>query len=177
MGKMWSIETLVGSSRTRAAAEIYASTWGHDAEEALTFVRQSLTMRGFVGRVGVEQRSDSVVGMGFGARALPGLWWRDRVADTIGHAHPALKDAWVLGELAVRPSWRGQGVGSALHDALLRAQPCPRVLLTTQVGNHDAQRFYRHRGWRVLHRGFAFVEGSTPFMVMSREMDLGMEFL
>jgi ribosomal protein S18 acetylase RimI-like enzyme len=53
---------------------------------------------------------------------------------------------------------RGCGVGSALLEevvALAREHTCTRVVLVTTNDNASAQRFYEHRGFRLLavHRG------------------------
>jgi GNAT superfamily N-acetyltransferase len=57
----------------------------------------------------------------------------------------------LLASLYVLPDAQGTGVGSALHDAALAAQPalgasvCRLWVLTE---NHAARAFYEHRGWR-----------------------------
>jgi ribosomal protein S18 acetylase RimI-like enzyme len=110
-----------------------------------------------------------VVGMGFGARSEPGQWWHDAVAAQVGSDHPALEDAWVLVELAVLPEHQGRGIGSALHDAILAAQPCARTLLSTELTNMRARAMYESRGWRYLHPGLVFSEGQPSYVVMHRE--------
>lgn len=87
----------------------------------------------------------------------------------MGVSHPALQDAWVLVELAVLDMHRGKGIGAALHHALLTDQPCPRALLSTEVKNTSARRFYERFGWRCIHSGFKFREEGEPFIVMARE--------
>jgi ribosomal protein S18 acetylase RimI-like enzyme len=115
-------------------------------------------------------RQGALVGFGFGARSLPGQWWHDRVAAQVGMEHPALQDAWTLVDLAVAPEVRSRGIGSALMEALLAAQPCPRALLSTEVSNAGARRLYERHGWRYLHAGFAFNPGEQPYVVMRREL-------
>jgi GNAT superfamily N-acetyltransferase len=57
----------------------------------------------------------------------------------------------LLASLFVLPDAQGAGVGSALHDAVLAAQPAlgARVCrLWVLAENHAARAFYEHRGWR-----------------------------
>ncbi len=55
--------------------------------------------------------------------------------------------------LAVRPGYRGRGVGAALMQALeerLRAKGCIRYYLLVTPDNAEAIRFYERRGWERL---------------------------
>jgi ribosomal protein S18 acetylase RimI-like enzyme len=114
----------------------------------------------------VAQWQQRIVGFAFGSRAMRGQWWREKVAWEIGDKHPALENAWILTQLNVLKDFRGQGIGGLLHDTLVKQQPCPQMLLSTQVSNKGAQRFYFKRGWTVLHKGFAFATGVEPYMVL-----------
>lgn len=150
------------------AVGVYTQTWRHPRDVGQSyFHRYSTGFPGFQGRVALID--DLVVGVGFGMRSLPGQWWHDTVARTVGSGHPALQQAWVLAELAVLEAYRGHSVGASLHDALLAAQPCPRTLLSTELQNIRAQRFYLRQGWRSLHPGFAFRPGNARFVVLHRE--------
>ncbi|HEY3189142.1 MAG TPA: GNAT family N-acetyltransferase [Solirubrobacteraceae bacterium] len=58
----------------------------------------------------------------------------------------------LLVSLFVLPEAQGQGVGSALHDAALAAQPGlgARICRLWVLGRNDAARaFYEHRGWHL----------------------------
>ncbi len=55
--------------------------------------------------------------------------------------------------LAVDATWRGQGLGEALMDALeerLRAKGCIRYYLLVTKDNETAIQFYEKRGWQRL---------------------------
>ncbi|GLV60149.1 hypothetical protein KDH_69720 [Dictyobacter sp. S3.2.2.5] len=148
------------------AVQVYLATWPGDLEKVRAFVARYATYPDFRGQVALVQ--NRVIGMGFGHRSQAGNWWHDRVATRLGGEHPALQDAWVLVELAVLHEYRSRGVGHALHQTLLRNQPCPRTLLSTEVSNTGARRFYERLGWDYVLTNFQFSEGDQPFVVMSR---------
>jgi ribosomal protein S18 acetylase RimI-like enzyme len=165
----WRIEPFdLDSPFWPGAIDVYTRTWLMDRDRALYFFTRQASRPDFRGLVAVA--GDEVVGMVFGSHSQPGQWWYDHVALRLGEDHPALQDAWMLTELAVAPEWRGQGIGAALHDAVLAAQPCTRVLLSTEVSNDLARDMYEHRGWRYLHPGFAFEPGRPEFAIMHRSL-------
>lgn len=137
-------------------------------EGASQFIRQQAHYPDFRGFVAVHR--GTVIGMAFGTKSEPGQWWHDRVLAQLGGDPQALRDAWVVTELAVLEEWQGHGIGSSLLDALLKSQPYPRALLSTEVGNDRARGMYQRRGWTYLHPGFVFQEGEQPYVVMAREL-------
>lgn len=146
------------------AARVYAAVWGRNWQDSMSFFRKYTNFphfHGYVARV-----NDSTVGMGFGTQSLPGQWWHDKVAKRLGENHPALQDAWVLTELAVLAPFRNGQIGTALHNQLLNDQPMRNVLLSTQVSNLGAQRFYKRHGWQIIHKGFAFGHGREKYVIM-----------
>lgn len=155
----------VDSPYLEDAVRVYAETWPDDSEEIRTFIQRYATYPDFHGQVALVE--DKVIGMGFGHRSRPGDWWHDRVAVQLGSDYPALQDAWVLVELVVLETYRGAGIGSALHNALLASQPCSRALLSTEVNNTVARLLYERLGWHYLHTGFKFREDGELFVVMS----------
>ena len=55
--------------------------------------------------------------------------------------------------LAVTASFRGQGVGSRLMEAIesrLRAKGCIRCYLLVTTDNNEAMRYYEKRGWEYM---------------------------
>lgn len=133
------------------------------------FFRSHMERPGYVGLALGLERGD-IVGVAFGSRSLPGQWWHECVAGRVGAQHRALQAAWVLTQLHILSAYRNRGLGGYLHDAILMRQPATRVLLSTQVSNRAAQRFYARRDWQVLHPGFMFVEGDEPFMVLCKTL-------
>jgi ribosomal protein S18 acetylase RimI-like enzyme len=71
-------------------------------------------------------------------------------------ADPALADEWpgrtfLLFDLAVRSSSRGQGIGHRLHDGLLSSRREERAMLTVQATAVETQAIYQ--GWHWSHVG------------------------
>jgi ribosomal protein S18 acetylase RimI-like enzyme len=150
------------------AVGVYTSTWPSNEEEIRAFILGYAGYPGFRGFVALL--NGEVVGMGFGTQSLPGQWWHDKVAAHVGRDHPALRDAWVLVDLAVLEAYRGNGIGTLLHHALLESQLYRRALLSTEVSNAGSRRLYEQLGWSYLHPGFVFNPGQQPYAVMSKEV-------
>lgn len=152
------------------AVRVYMQVF-QQANEASSrqFVEKYAAYPDWHGRVALHD--GKVIGIAFGARALSGNWWYERVARRVGRDHPALHEAWVLIELGVLADYRNQGIGGQLHDIVVAAQPYRRLLLSTQVSNHGARRFYERRDWDYLHPGFVFAGGQEPYVVMHKTLD------
>lgn len=131
------------------AQRVYRETYPEDdPNQVRSDFEISAAYRDFIGLVAFAH--DRPVGVGFGARSEPGIWWYDRVAEIVGADHPALQNTWRLIDLAVVPDAQGQGVGGALHDALLDLQPCAVALINTRSENTRARTIYENRGWTQL---------------------------
>ncbi|MEL6306581.1 MAG: GNAT family N-acetyltransferase [Chloroflexota bacterium] len=150
------------------AVAIYCAVWERDEEDSTLFFRRYARMTDFIGYVALIGKQ--AVGMGFGTLSESGQWWHDKVATHVGTKHPALQEAWVLTELAVLPDYRNDGIGGILHDRVIYEQPHDNVLLSTQVENIAAQRFYHRRGWTMLHNGFPFRKGCQAYCIMHKDM-------
>jgi len=61
--------------------------------------------------------------------------------------------------LAVASTFRGQGVGSRLMDAVevrLRAKGCLKCYLLVTVDNSEVEGYYLHRGWQEMDQVHIF---------------------
>lgn len=146
------------------AAMIYAAVWGRNTSDSLLFFRHHADYsdyRGVIALLGTVP-----VGFAFGTRSESGQWWHDKVCERVGSQHPALQNAWVLTELGVLDGYRNRHIGGMLHDRMLQLQPASNVLLSTQVDNDGARRFYERRGWQYLHHGFQFQPGRPAYVIM-----------
>jgi GNAT superfamily N-acetyltransferase len=80
-------------------------------------------------------------------------WWKDvttQLPDNVTAEYPGR--TFALAEILVRPSWRRQGVGRALHDLILDGRAEERATLTVPPGAAAAQAAFRSWGWRRLAR-------------------------
>jgi ribosomal protein S18 acetylase RimI-like enzyme len=122
--------------------------------------------------VGATDEDGELLGFGYGYLELPGNWWYQRVEPALAAAGQTdwLERAFTVAELHVRPDRQGQGVGTALLEALLAsvAQGC--VLLSTQRDDNPSRSFYRRRGFTEI----APVDfpGLRTYVVLGRELPL-----
>ncbi|HVM33736.1 MAG TPA: GNAT family N-acetyltransferase [Actinomycetota bacterium] len=131
-----------------------------------------LTQKGFR-LVGAHDDAGELGGFAYGYRSVPGGWWRDMVTSTL---HGDLVERWFSDgfefvELAVDPRVQGQGIGSALHDALLEDVQQRTALLSTQSDNAVALRLYRRRRWIVLDPSFMFPNRSYAYTIMGLDLE------
>jgi ribosomal protein S18 acetylase RimI-like enzyme len=156
------------SAHLEAAVEVYHEYTPGELSYQTQFFTSHMERLGYIGFV--AQVEDKVIGVTFGSRSLAGQWWHEHVAAHVGTEHPALQDAWILTQLNVFEAYRNQGIGKLLHDKILAAQPCPRLLLSTPVANKAAQRFYERYDWEFLHNGIEFFAGDEPYAIMRKEL-------
>jgi GNAT superfamily N-acetyltransferase len=80
-------------------------------------------------------------------------WWRDVTAplpDDVTTEHPGR--TFALTEIAVRASWRRQGIGASLHSLLLGDRAEERATLTVPPRAAPAQQAFRAWGWEKIAR-------------------------
>ena len=115
-----------------------------------------------------------LAGFGYGYYGAPGQWWHDIVAGALEERE---RGRWLapghfeLVELHVRPELRGREIGGRLHDAVLTDVASPTAVLSTQVDNRGARRFYERRGWQLLVPELRFGPSRPPFVVMGLELE------
>ena len=115
---------------------------------------------------------DDVVGFAYGVASRPGQWWHDVVRHALG---PAVADYWladafeVVG-LALLSRYRGQGIGGALHDALIANSPQRTAVASTFLGDGPAMGLYRGRGWVVLREGVDFPGVALPYAIIGLDL-------
>lgn len=148
------------------AVAVYCAVWQRNQDNSTLLFKRYARMPQFEGYVALLD--GDVVGMAFGTASSKGQWWHDKVSQHIGEHHHALQNAWSLTELAVLKPYRKHAIGSVLHDRVLQEQPCTNVLLSTQVDNQTARRFYEKREWTYLHEGFSFRKDRQPYCIMHR---------
>jgi GNAT superfamily N-acetyltransferase len=101
-------------------------------------------------------------------------WWRQLTTplpDEVTAEHPGRTFAVV--DLAVRPSWRRQGIGAALHRLVLRDRPEERATLILLPSAVPAQRAFQAWGWRKVARTRDPAPGSPVADVFVTALPLG----
>jgi len=115
-------------------------------------------------RLAVATDRDTVAGFAWGYTGERGQYWTDLVCDMLPREVTA---DWVGGhfefvELAVLAGYRRRGIGSRLHDALLRDVRQKCLLSTADDPDDPAVRLYLSHGWQRLGNL------SPDFQVMGR---------
>ena len=123
--------------------------------DATTTARQLRVRRRQPGFVLAEARHGGyLVAYASGLPLRPATsWWNDlttQLPDDVTAEYPGR--TFALTELLVRPSWRRQGIGRALHDLILDGRAEERATLTVPPGAAAAQAAFRSWGWRRLAR-------------------------
>lgn len=104
--------------------------------------------------IATAEASQQLVGFAYGYQLRPDTrWWQnflEAVPDDIAREWPGRTFALI--DLAVDETWRGQGLGRKLTDALLTGRTEQRATLSVQPTATDTQAFYVHLGWRKVGR-------------------------
>jgi ribosomal protein S18 acetylase RimI-like enzyme len=126
-----------------------------DDDEKGSFVARFRVLRrqpGFV--LATAWHGGYLVGYATGMPLRPSTsWWRDLTTtgpDDLTDEHPGR--TFALTDLAVRSSWRRQGIGRALHDLILAGRPEERATLAVLPAATAAQQAFRQWGWHKVAR-------------------------
>ena len=127
---------------------------------------------GFRALVARDADTGRIVGFAYGYATAPGQWWHEQVARAMTSAQ---LERWLLGafelvEFAVAPHAQGQGLGSQLHDGLLRDLPYRTAVLSTMQAETTALQLYRKRGWVTLLDRFIFPGGARSYLIMGKDL-------
>ncbi|MGH3205816.1 MAG: GNAT family N-acetyltransferase [Streptosporangiaceae bacterium] len=148
---------LLDGTQAAAHAEelqaLRAEVYGEQHDDG--FARRYRVLRRQPGFVQAEARHGGyLVGYAVGVPLRPSTsWWRQlttSLPEEVTTEHPGRTFALV--ELAVRPSWRRQGIAGALHDLILKNRPEERATLTVPATANAAQSAFRTWGWRKVAR-------------------------
>jgi GNAT superfamily N-acetyltransferase len=105
-------------------------------------------------RLATARRDGLLVGFAYGALLLPDTTWWDGMAEPLDADFVAETGdrTFALVDMGVLPQLRRQGVGRALHDAVLSGCPAQRATLAVEPRLESNQRLYRSWGWRCAGR-------------------------
>jgi GNAT superfamily N-acetyltransferase len=136
-------------------AEVYARPPYRGDDDAAVFARRFRVQRRQPGFVLAEARHGGyLVGFAAGLPLRPSTsWWRDLTTplpEDVTAEHPGR--TFALTDLLVRPSWRRQGIGQALHDLILASRREERATLTVLPAATPAQNAFQSWGWRKVAR-------------------------
>jgi ribosomal protein S18 acetylase RimI-like enzyme len=150
-------------------AEVYADPpygWHEDAGVFAERFRVQHRQPGFV--LAAARRGGYLVGYAAGMPLRPSTsWWRDLTTplpDDVTAEYPGRTFALI--DLAVRASWRRQGIGRALHELILHGRREERATLTVLPAATAAQSAFHSWGWRKIARTRALDPGSAVFDVL-----------
>lgn len=120
----------------------------------------------------MDDEAGKMVGFAYGYTTKPGQWWHDQVSKALepGVAQEWLQDSFQLVELAVKPSFQGQGYGGRLHDRLITNLPHQKAVLSTLTRETVAYHLYRRRGWVDLLVDFQFGSVARPYRIMGLDL-------
>ncbi len=133
------------------------------------FFKRAQEAAGFRGLVALVE--ENVVGTGFGYRAQArfGNWWYEKVAEQLGEDNPVLQDAWQLVTLDILETHRDVSIATALHNALLQAQPYSNFILSLEANNQRGRKFYEQMGWQYAHPNLILKAGEPRHVVMYKK--------
>lgn len=156
------VERMDGSSAAQAEdafrliyAEAFAEPPYNETEDdiAATFRRfRSQTCKATFRATLARAEDGEPAGMAYGYPLGPNTGWWDQLIEPVpdemrredGHR------TFGLMELAVRATWRGQGIARRLHETLLDGIEAERVLLNVRPQSKAASAAYRAWGYRKI---------------------------
>lgn len=102
----------------------------------------------------VARHGEYLVGYACGMPLRPSTsWWKELTTplpSDVTDEHPGR--TFALTDLAVRASWRRQGIGESLYGLLTGGRPEERATLVVPPDATAAQRAFRNWGWRKVAR-------------------------
>ena len=147
-----------------------------DGASAATTARQLRVRRRQPGFVLAEARHGGyLVAYASGLPLRPSTsWWKDLTTQLPGNVTAEYPGrTFALTEILVRPSWRRQGIGAALHRLVLRDRPEERATLTLPPSAAPAQHAFQAWGWRKVARTRDPAPGSPVADVLVTALPLG----
>lgn len=101
-------------------------------------------------------------------------WWKDvttTLPASVTTEHPGR--TFALTELAVRASWRRQGIAGSLHDLIMTGRAEERATLTVPPGAAAAQHAFRKWGWTKIARTRGPDPGAPLLDVLMIDLPVG----
>ena len=164
-----SLQLLDGAQAAAGAGEVqalHAEVYGPDDGAFAGRFRVQRRQPGFA--LAEARNGGFLVGYAFGMPLRPSTsWWRQLTAplpEAVTAEHPGR--TFALAGLAVRASWRRQGIGRDLHDLILGSRPEERATAVVSPAAAPAQHAFRNWGWRKVARTRDDAGGELVFDVL-----------
>jgi ribosomal protein S18 acetylase RimI-like enzyme len=164
-----SLQLLDGAPAAAGAEEVqalHAEVYGPDDGAFAGRFRVQRRQPGFA--LAEARNGGYLVGYAFGMPLRPSTsWWRQLTAplpEAVTAEHPGR--TFALAGLAVRASWRRQGIGRDLHDLILGSRPEERATAVVSPAAAPAQHAFRNWGWRKVARTRDDAGGELVFDVL-----------
>jgi ribosomal protein S18 acetylase RimI-like enzyme len=139
-------------AHTGEVRDLRAEVCGRDDGSFADRFRVARRQPGFV--LAEARHGGYLVGYAFGMTLRPSTsWWRHLTTplpEEVTTEHPGR--TFALAELAVRASWRRQGIAGRLHDLILAGRAEERATLTVPPTATPAQEAFRRWGYRKVAR-------------------------
>lgn len=156
------------------AAAFAGPPYEEGAAAAPRFAPRWAAHRTAPGWLGFGAWAGDLVGFAYGHTVVPGAPWVDALLARLAPTTRAkwAHDAFLVCELAVVPSHRGLGLGSALHDALIGEAAHATALLTTLDDRENVgAKLYARRGWRRVSAPYVVAGYAHRYVVMGLRLD------
>lgn len=153
---------------------VYGEASPQDAEERYPIFRRHLQREGLVLRFAIAHGTqDEIVGFAYGMTGRWDEWWFRHILPYLTDEQRTAwaSDCFVFTELHVAERARGQGIGGALHDAVIRATSHVTALLTVRQSARAARGLYANRGWERVADGVRFPNSSETHSVLGLRLD------
>lgn len=103
-------------------------------------------------------------------------WWKDATTPLPAETTTEYPGrTFALTELLVRPAWRRQGIGRALHDLIIGSRREERAILTVSLAATSAHTAFRNWGWHKAARTRGPGPGSPALDVLIIPLPAGHE--
>jgi GNAT superfamily N-acetyltransferase len=109
-----------------------------------------------------------IVGLVLGTGITTGNWWYDKVVEMLT---PDQREQWMpaecysVGELAVTPRSRGQGLGAQLMRSVVAGLPYRTALLGCDANAIPARNLYLALGWHLIADQAWFGSGAPRWLM------------
>lgn len=135
--------------------------------EFATRIVRHIGYEGFKGVAAINE-AGKVVGFSYGYTSLKGQFYHDLLAKTLPLEDSKLwlANCFEFVELSVHSDYRGKGLGTLLHNNVLRNVPHKTSVLTTQVDNTVARLMYKKLDWTDVKE--PFYPGETAYVIMGK---------